>query len=306
MVARLARVSGVYSARKRAFSIIELLVVIGIIGLLLSILIPSIRAARAHARLTVCLTNLRAQGAALQRYAAVYDGQLPPKRVIDNKQADGEQIDLIDGVMSAFLNNNPPAVHGPEIPNGVWRCPDVLWGEDDEVRRTPSGILHYAPNTWLYNDVVIAKDGTIAVEGDAPEGWETRYGGPQWRKLDQVRRQADVIAMVDNVSYYNEPNARVEARESIGLSCEVAYTPGGGDCGENVGSHADLSRRPAGFLDSHAAPLPDSRAYWNDLLDYYRPTGFRPHNIALWQREVQHFLWFVEPAEYMGPVVPEE
>ena len=52
-----------------AFTLIELLVVVSIIALLISILLPSLKRAREQTKSTLCLSNMRQIGLALQTYA---------------------------------------------------------------------------------------------------------------------------------------------------------------------------------------------------------------------------------------------
>lgn len=63
--------------RRAAFTLIELLVVIAILGLLISLLVPSLGRSKQLARRVVCLTNLRGMAVAASQYAAEGDGSYP-------------------------------------------------------------------------------------------------------------------------------------------------------------------------------------------------------------------------------------
>ncbi|HEV2968657.1 MAG TPA: DUF1559 domain-containing protein [Pirellulales bacterium] len=84
--------SGAPRAR-RAFTLVELLVVITIIGILMSLLLPAVQSAREAARKLQCANNIKQLGLALLNYHASF-GTFPPSSVWKTSSSNGWKLDL--------------------------------------------------------------------------------------------------------------------------------------------------------------------------------------------------------------------
>jgi prepilin-type N-terminal cleavage/methylation domain-containing protein/prepilin-type processing-associated H-X9-DG protein len=67
----------VVRTRRRAFTLVELLVVVGIIAVLIALLMPTLNRARESARRIQCLSNLRQLGTAVMMYTQEFKGRFP-------------------------------------------------------------------------------------------------------------------------------------------------------------------------------------------------------------------------------------
>lgn len=100
------------SPRFGAFTLMELLVVMAIVGILAAILYPVIAHAGNNGKKAACLSNLRQIGLALSAYVQDWDSYLPPFTTSIDPHAERQTDKLLIAALEPYIKNNE-----------VWFCP---------------------------------------------------------------------------------------------------------------------------------------------------------------------------------------
>jgi prepilin-type N-terminal cleavage/methylation domain-containing protein/prepilin-type processing-associated H-X9-DG protein len=105
----------------RGFTLVELLVVIGIIAVLVGILLPALSKARESGNAAKCLSNLRQMAAGVVMYANANKGHCPPTSA-GNKKFDIDDTHMNWTVASRWYGGayNPSNQNSPDVTNGTF------------------------------------------------------------------------------------------------------------------------------------------------------------------------------------------
>ena len=184
----------------RAFTLLELLIVIAIMAILAALLLPALNGARERGRGTYCLNNMRELGLGLQIYADDHDDALPYNMGADGIHktvAAGEYLNWANDVMSWELdseNTNTvllaigglgPYVGG--VPK-VFKCPsdNVLSAVQKKAGWTER-VRTYSMNAMLGNAGTFMKN---AVNTNNP-------GYRQFLRMSDVPEPSRIFAFVE-------------------------------------------------------------------------------------------------------------
>jgi prepilin-type processing-associated H-X9-DG protein len=131
-------------AQRRAFTLVELLVVCGVIATLVALLLPALGAVRERARTVQCLSQLRQIGQAIESYAVSNKGLLPAWSAVH------------------FYPDDPPFQDNPTSPDyagpgwTVLLTPHLGQAPDGEVYHCPAFPLdppcvnYFLSARWMY------------------------------------------------------------------------------------------------------------------------------------------------------------
>lgn len=135
---------------RRAFTLIELLTVIAIMGTLAAIVLIAIGRARVSAQSAQCISNLRQLGVVSLLYAADNRGEIPYANYY--KETNTRTADKLAPYVNVKFPASSTLDANTQLPLGPFRCPAC------EYPARPGNKAHYGKNYWINSQLGYESD----------------------------------------------------------------------------------------------------------------------------------------------------
>ena len=166
---------------RRAFTLVELLVVVAVLALLVAMLLPALARAKRLAARTYCQAHLKQWGVAFEMYAMAHGGLYPHCDGLDRDNGPADEFGWVD-VLPPLIGQKPWRDHGPWGKPGVgtfFQCRSAKLAPESQYLYHPrrNGFFSYAMNSCLELDENCWRapgDGGVAMPSFLQTEWIVR------------------------------------------------------------------------------------------------------------------------------------
>jgi len=173
-----------HALHPHGFTVVELLVVIGIIALLISLLLPALNKARESAKTIQCLSNLRQLGMVIRSYANSNHDYIVPAAVYTSPGYANTWYQQLNAAGLLYIYEGAGNPWWDKNPNSIATCPSR-----PEPPQHAAGLFHYGMNWMQFPTSSDTFDTAIYLDGS---------GG---RKYNQIKRQSERFILADAANY---------------------------------------------------------------------------------------------------------
>jgi prepilin-type N-terminal cleavage/methylation domain-containing protein/prepilin-type processing-associated H-X9-DG protein len=203
------------SFQRRAFTILELLIVLGIVAVLAAFIFPVFARARQNARRASCQTHLKQIGLGMMQYSRDYDEKMPLSLT--------EQGETWVDIIHPYIKSD-----------AVFLCPN-------DLTPFPLNNLHRRRTSYALNQLYahIPRERLFGIPGS----------GPRSIGMVKIKAPAATIAAGDSSDYLQVTMAPRSTTVALSLNAAPPYFGDGGKHGRFAGRHLEGANWL--YLDGH-------------------------------------------------------